>query len=220
MKIQAGMLIVTMAGSLNGQTVRRSKSGLVLQRKATGRSANTTTAGLNRQYMRQIANYWRSLNPTDKLDWKHIADTHPLTDRFGNPMVLSAYAYYSRTQMLLLKSRQTVINASNYNNRVNAITNVTVTQASGTIYLVDITLDSNDYVQNWVFFAQRKAKGSSAVFLKWQQERQILTVSSPTPQGYVDFSFAVPFVPEEWSVGSYLVTRSGGVSAVVFADVP
>lgn len=219
MKIQAGMLITNMAGSLNGQTVRRSKSGLVLQRKATGRSANTTTAGLNRQYIRQVANYWRSLNPTDKLDWKHIADTHPINDRFGNPIVLSAYAYYTRVQMLLLKSRQTVINASNYDERVNAITNVTVTLASGAIYLVDIELDSNNYAQNFVFFAQRKAKGSSAVFLKWQQERQVLPVSSPNEQGYIDFSFVNPFVPEEWSVGVYLVTRSGGVSAVVFADV-
>ena len=99
MKIQTSALIENMAGSLNGSAVRRSRYGLVLQNKAQmSKNINNKIAD-SRTLLGHLSFLWRNMLESDRYQWNEIAAENPQTDRFGNEIFLSGYAYFIKIHM-------------------------------------------------------------------------------------------------------------------------
>lgn len=217
MKIQTSMLISQMAGSLNGSSVRRSRYGLVLQQKASGLQNNTNSLGVRRSIFASIAYLWNLLDPNHKQQWQIYSNDNPQTDRFGNPIILSGYNYYIKIQNFLHTVDFGFVNTPDYDNRVDTITSLSVSQIGADTFQTVANLTGNSYTQRAVFFAVRVPTGSSSPYLNYKQFVLVRNVGSPTVSEDVKIRTAQTPIPEQWYIGCFLVTDRGGVSPIVLA---
>lgn len=217
MKIQTSMLVSQMAGSLNGSSVRRSRYGLVLQKKASGLQSNTNSLGVRRSIFASIAFAWNLLDPIDKEQWQLYSNDNPQTDRFGNPIILSGYNYFIKIQNFLHTANFSFVNTPNYENRVDTITSLSVSQIAPDTFQASADLTGNDYPQTAVFFAVRVPTGSASPFLNYKQFVIVRAVSSPTISEDVVIRTTQPPNPEQWYIGCFIVARDGGISPTVLA---
>lgn len=217
MKIQTSMLVSQMAGSLNGSSVRRSRYGLVLQQKASGLQSNTNSLGLRRSIFASIAFAWNLLDPLDKEQWQLYANANPQTDRFGNPITLSGYAYFMKIQNFTHSVDFGFVNTPDYDNRVDTITSLSVSQLDPHTFRATANLTGNSYTQRTVFFAVRVPNGSASPFLNYKQFVLVRGISSPSVSEDVVIATAQPPIKEQWYIGCFIVTSRGGVSPTVLA---
>lgn len=211
------MLVSNMAGSLNGSAVRRSRYGLVLQQKASGLQSNTTALGIRRSVFASIAYAWGLLDPTDKQQWQDYSNANPQTDRFGNSIILSGYNYFVKIQNILHTAGYGFVDTPDYDNRVDTINTLSVSQTSPNIFEAKADLTGNSYTQRAVFFAVRVPKGSASPFLNYKQFLNVRDVSSATVVGEVGIRTTQAPIPEQWYIGCFIVTENGGVSPTVLA---
>lgn len=94
MKILPSGLISTMAGRLGGSVMRRSASGLVMQRLALPSKGNTAHFINSKSSYSVAKNNFALLSEEEKNRWSQLSVTHPVKDRFGNDVVLSCFAYW------------------------------------------------------------------------------------------------------------------------------
>lgn len=211
------MLISQMAGSLNGSSVRRSRYGLVLQKKASGLQSNTTFLGVRRNIFASIAYSWNTLDPTDKQQWQLYSNDNPQTDRFGNPIILSGFNYFMKIQNFLHTANYDFVNTPDYESRVNLITSLSVSQLDPFTFRASADLTGNDYPQRAVFFAVRVPTGSASPFLNYKQFVAVRDISSPSVTEDVKIKTAQTPIREQWYIGCFIVARDGGVSPTVLA---
>ena len=88
-----------MAGSLNGSAIRRSRYGLVLQNKAQMSKNINNKIAEARTLFGHLSFVWRNMTETERYRWDGIAAENPQTDRFGNEIFLSGYAYFIKVHM-------------------------------------------------------------------------------------------------------------------------
>lgn len=102
MKIQLGMIVTQMAGSVAGQTVRRYRGGHIFQNKAqyTANSIN----GRNRQIslMSSVFRAWSQLTNDERNQWNAVAPGYTFPDKFGNPVVISGRALFTKLSAVCL----------------------------------------------------------------------------------------------------------------------
>lgn len=209
------MLVSQMAGSLNGSSVRRSRYGLVLQQKASGLQSNTNALGLRRSAFGSIAFSWNSLDPSDKAQWQLYSNDNPQTDRFGNPITLSGYAYFMKIQNFLKSANRAMVNTPDYDNRVDTITSLSVSQLDPQTFRATANLTGNSYSQNAVFFAVRVPNGSASPFLNYKQFVSVRSVSSSSVSEDVVIDTVQTPNRRQWYIGCFIVTDYGGVSPTV-----
>lgn len=211
------MLISQMAGSLNGSSVRRSRYGLVLQQKASGLQNNTNSLGIRRSVFASIAFAWNLLDPLDKQQWQLYSNDNPQTDRFGNPIILSGYNYFVKIQNFLYTADFGFVITPSFDNRVDTITSLSVTQTDPFTFRASADLTGNSFTQKAVFFAVRVPTGSASPFLNYKQFVIVRAVSGANIFEDVRISTAQPPNPEQWYIGCFIVARDGGVSPTVLA---
>ena len=217
MQIQTPMIISNMEGSLNGSTVRRSRYGLVLQRKASGLQSNTTALGLRRSKFASVANAWTQLSPPNKLQWQYYSEFNPQTDRFGNPIILSAYAYFVKVQNFLLTVNASFVTTADYDPKTDNIINFTVSQISTNVFQASVDLDDLNYPTRAVVFAVRVPTGSNSPFLNYRQFVRVNSVSGTNITQNITIATAQTPIKEQWYLGCFIVTENGGVSPTVLA---
>lgn len=217
MKIQTSMLISQMAGSLNGSTVRRSRYGLVLQNKASGLQRNTTALGVRRNIFAFLAHQWTVLATNHKQQWQDISNENPQTDKFGNPIILSGYAYYLKIQNVMLTANYNPITADDYDNKVDTINSLTVKQLTATHFEPDADLSGVNHTERVVFFAVKVPTGSESPFLNYKQFVTFFNVSSPKVIGATHITTALQPISKQWYIGAFVVTDRGGISPTVLA---
>lgn len=114
MKIQQSALISNMAGKLNGSAIRRSRYGLVLQQKSNAKQGNGFAQGKHRARFSYVSGAWRSSTSFEKEAWNNIAKTNEVTDRFGNNINLSGYAYFQMVQLAIRAWNVGILGATDY----------------------------------------------------------------------------------------------------------
>ena len=115
MKIQQSALIANMAGKLNGSAIRRSRYGLVLQQKSNAKQGNGQAQGRHRAQFSFVSGAWRVIPELERKEWNNIAKTNEVTDRFGNNINLSGYAYFQMVQLAIRAWDIGLLSASDYN---------------------------------------------------------------------------------------------------------
>lgn len=114
MKIQQSALIANMAGKLNGSAIRRSRYGLVLQQKSNAKQGNGQAQGRHRAQFSYISGAWRVIPEIERVEWNNIAKTNEVTDRFGNNINLSGYAYFQMVQLAIRAWDIGLLSSSDY----------------------------------------------------------------------------------------------------------
>ena len=94
MRILLGALVTQMAGSVGGQTIRRSQNGQIFYNKSLKR--NTNSLGLSSQVRRlqNIMTSWKNLPNNKYMAVVDNSTRDVFTDKFGNPIYLKPYNYY------------------------------------------------------------------------------------------------------------------------------
>lgn len=148
MRIQTSALIENMAGSLNGSAVRRSRYGLVLQNKAQiARNVNNKIAEA-RTLFGYISSMWRNIDEIDRNRWNEIAAENPQTDRFGNEIFLSGYAYFIKVQMGYSFKQFGLLLPNNYQLVPTTVTKTLFEEDTHDVLMLDVTIAdvSDDYI--------------------------------------------------------------------------
>jgi hypothetical protein len=98
--IQFSGLVSGIQGKLNGSVLSKGRNGQVIYNRPTQRK-EPTAAQLNiRAGFSAASYYWNDFTTQQKLDWDQIAEDNPVSDRFGNPTVLSGFDYFKRMMQL------------------------------------------------------------------------------------------------------------------------
>lgn len=94
--IQYSGLVNQMRGKLNGSTLSRNRSTNTIYRKGQPAGTSTVLQDRRRSAFAQVQRSWKTLTNQQKSDYSQASDSNPTTDRFGNPTILSGYAYYMK----------------------------------------------------------------------------------------------------------------------------
>jgi hypothetical protein len=98
--IQFTGLVSGIQGKLNGSVLSKGRNGQVIYNRPTQRK-EPTAAQLNiRAGFSAASYYWNDFTTQQKLDWDQIAEDNPVSDRFGNPTILSGFDYFKRMMQL------------------------------------------------------------------------------------------------------------------------
>lgn len=148
MRIQLSALVDNMAGSLNGSAIRRSRYGLVLQNKAhISRNINNKIASA-RALFGSVSAIWRGMLESERYQWNEIAAENPQTDRFGNEIFLSGYAYFVKVHMGYGFQYFGILDGDDYQLVPTTVSSAQFEEAATDILQLKITIAaaSSDYV--------------------------------------------------------------------------
>lgn len=139
MKIQQSALIANMAGKLNGSAIRRSRYGLVLQQKSNAKQGNGQSQGKHRARFSYVSGAWRVIPELERVEWNNIAKTNEVTDRFGNNINLSGYAYFQMVQLAIRAWDIGLLSATDYNPEPSSAPSIVYNTDSDN-YLLDVKI--------------------------------------------------------------------------------
>ena len=149
MKIQQSALIANMAGKLNGSAIRRSRYGLVLQQKSNAKQGNGQAQGRHRAQFSFVSGAWRVIPELERKEWNNIAKTNEVTDRFGNNINLSGYAYFQMVQLAIRAWDIGLLSATDYNPEPSSAPSIIYNTDSSYYYLdVKVTETGSVYRAN------------------------------------------------------------------------
>lgn len=93
-KVQMGVAVNRIAGSINGNTFSKSGFGLILGRKPAGKKTATAKQALTRANFQGNSKLWRSLSNEEIATWQAQRINVDLVDAFGNTYHPSAFNLY------------------------------------------------------------------------------------------------------------------------------
>ena len=148
MKIQTSALVDNMAGSLNGSAIRRSRYGLVLQNKAQMSKNINNKIAEARSIFGYLSASWRNIDEIDRYRWNEIAAENPQTDRFGNEIFLSGYAYFIKVQMGYSYKHFGLLHPNDYQLVPTTVTKTLFEEDTHDVLMLDVTIAdvSDDYI--------------------------------------------------------------------------
>lgn len=97
--IQYSALINQARGKLNGSVLSRNRSTNTMYRKGQPAKKNTVRQNEVRQAFNFVQRSWKIQPVSVHQAYQLAAENNPTTDRFGNPVVLSAYAMWMRVNI-------------------------------------------------------------------------------------------------------------------------
>lgn len=95
-KVKYGGLAQDVRGSLNGNTHSRNASGNYVRAKASPVQVQSDRQLQQRAIFTSNAQAWRGLSDADRAAWNNFAASHPITDRFGDSIILSGIAAFQK----------------------------------------------------------------------------------------------------------------------------
>lgn len=143
MKIQQSALIANMAGKLNGSAIRRSRYGLVLQQKSNAKQGSGNAQGRHRAQFSFVSGAWRVIGNNERKEWNNIAKTNEVTDRFGNNINLSGYAYFQMVQLAIRAWEIGLLSATDYYPEPSSAPTIDF-DTDLDFYILDITITETD----------------------------------------------------------------------------
>lgn len=113
-KLLMGAIVTKAVGKLGGHCFRLHGSTQVLQRTAYSANHNTTVVNPSMNLLRTVFGLWSFVPISVRKDWGKLANDNPTVDRFGNPKILSARGFYTRSQIALLMAEMDMLLPSDF----------------------------------------------------------------------------------------------------------
>lgn len=219
MKIQASNLITNMAGSVNGQTIRRSRYGLVLQNKAYTPTSSHVKAQLQKQIFSRVSFLWKSLSENEIKNWETYAQDNPILDKFGNLITLSGIAYFKMIQQTLLNNHFDVVPAGRYSNDYDTITDLGVLQTGAKKYELNYTRTDDYGAQSLIAIAVPRGTHSSVAFANKIVAKTIVNNSHDVDIVELNIEDKYNYDSKNLAFAVFTLTENGGKSPLFWAMV-
>ena len=164
MKVLFGNGVADARGSQAGATFSRNKGGAYVRQRVKGTNPNTALQAEVRSNLSLLATYWgQTLTQVQRDGWTVFGENFPVTDRFGNVIILTGQQSFTRLNARLLSAGLAIIATAPMDQNVTDLTSASMTAAAGTS-AVTITFDpsplpSGDYLQ--VRFSPQVSPGKS-----------------------------------------------------------
>ena len=94
MRILLGAIVTNMAGSVGGQTVRRSQNGLILYNKPQKKNIGAVTSNPQVRLMQELMTTWNEVDPLERAAVITRAATLQFDNTFGEKVYLKPFQYY------------------------------------------------------------------------------------------------------------------------------
>lgn len=189
MKVKFGGGVAEARGSIAGTTFSRNKGGSYARQRVTPVNPQSTYQQAQRARVSLLATEWsQTLDQTERDGWKVFADNFPLTDVFGDSLVLSGAQAFTRINCRLLAAGQSSLTTAPSDQDVTDLTSascaVDLTAGTATITFAPTPVGASDHIQ--VFATPGISPGISFVKNKL---RLIETSSAAQATGF-DFTTA------------------------------
>lgn len=87
------------SGSTAGITYSRNRYGQYRRTRATPINPNTSSQATQRSHFTNASQDWRGLSTAQRLSWASYADSHPVVNSLGVPVVLSPNAMFCKIRL-------------------------------------------------------------------------------------------------------------------------
>lgn len=150
-----GAMIVDARNKLGGHVLSKNKGGSFIRRKVSPTQPHTAAQRLIRGILTSLARSWGGvLIDADRAAWKAFADTHPITDVFGQAVKLTGEQMYVRLNNVIMFLGGTSIDTPPASLSVAAITDFdpTPTETGPTFLLENVlpaTVAANERYVVW-----------------------------------------------------------------------
>ena len=103
MKVKFGGGVAEARGSIAGTTFSRNKGGSYARQRVTPVNPQTAAQQAQRSRISELATHWgQTLTQAQRDGWVVFAENFPITDVFGDSLVLSGAQGYTRINSRLL----------------------------------------------------------------------------------------------------------------------
>lgn len=150
-----GALIVDMRNKLGGHVLSKNRAGSFIRRKVSPSQPNTGAQALIRGIMSSMSRAWSGvLDNTERAAWVAFAALHPVTDQFGQNVILTGQQMFNRLNNVINFLGGTTIESPPASLAVAAITAFTplAAEGAGTFTLDDVlpaTVGANERYVVW-----------------------------------------------------------------------
>lgn len=225
MKVKFGGGVSEGRGSIGGTTFSRNRGGAYARQRVTPVNPQSAAQQAQRARVSELAGLWGStLTQAQRDGWKVFADNFPITDVFGDTLVLSAAQAYTRINCRLLAGALTRIDNAPSDQAVTDLTSASVVaETTGQTVVVTFAptpVGSADHVQ--VFATPGVSPGIS--FMK-NKLRLITTSAAAQATGldvgpaYISAFGAIPAVGLKIGLRVRTIrSTNGAVDAALVAD--
>lgn len=104
-----------MHGSFSGSVIRRSRWGLVGQKKANPPKRGNTNQSISRSRFQAIAGSWRAVSSSDKNEWNDIAAANPIYTKDNGLLTVTGFNFFNYIAQNLSLIGQSMISPSQWN---------------------------------------------------------------------------------------------------------
>ena len=225
MKAKFGGGVAEARGSIAGTTFSRNKGGSYARQRVTPVNPQTAAQQAQRSRISELATHWgQTLTQAQRDGWVVFAENFPITDVFGDSLVLSGAQGYTRINSRLLAAGQTRIDTAPSDQAVTDLTSasavIELTGGTAVITFAPTPVGANDHVQ--VFATPGVSPGVS--FMK-NKLRLLVTSSAAQATGldvateYIARFGALPVAGQKVGLRVRTIRNSNGaVDASLVAD--
>lgn len=144
--------ITMMIGKTGGQIFARNKGGLYVKNFVKPSNPNTAAQQRIRAIFAGVCALWDGLSLTAKQLWKDAAVNFPVTDKFGDQLILTGRAFFQKVNVSLVSANQSaVLEPPVSNTGVPAFEHVSAElKADATCEIVDNVVGSTADPNVWV----------------------------------------------------------------------
>lgn len=139
--IRFGGGIADARGSIGGTTFSRNGSGPLIRQRTAGVQPRSTNQHVYRSRASDLAKrFSASLTDAQRASWRSFAQSNPTLNRFGNTLVLSAIAMYTKLNSIILLANGLVIDDPPPSLSVSSPTALSISAASGSPGSISVTI--------------------------------------------------------------------------------
>lgn len=138
--IQYSALVTQLRGKLGGSQFNKGHAGYTLQRKSTPTIRQTAAQLAQRQRVSTVQRSWKTETDLRKMQAAQAAQSNPVTDRFGQQVILSGYNHYVK----MMTWRLFVQPGGSLNPISDEIITTPVAQSTSIIVSAEMTLQGYD----------------------------------------------------------------------------
>lgn len=127
-----------MHGSFSGSVIRRSRWGLIGQKKANPAKRGNTNQSISRSRFQAIAASWRAVSSSDKGDWNDIAAANPIYTKNNGLLTVTGFNFYNYIAQNLALINRPMILPSSYDSFVPALDSFDLQTTTSTTLTADV----------------------------------------------------------------------------------
>jgi uncharacterized membrane protein len=101
LKAKLGALVQDARGKLSGNVFSRNRGGSYVRQFVTPLNPGSTRQSAVRAAFTAASQAWRNLTPAERASWSTWAANHPVTDVFGDSLILAGNAAYMKINATL-----------------------------------------------------------------------------------------------------------------------